>query len=87
MPPTLFQKLFNKRNALSPPPRSSKDDPAFRYVPCVRFGCAVHYCDYGGWDEVVQLENGNISYGGPIADYHRNVYILSETASVSFITF
>ncbi|CAL8399103.1 unnamed protein product [Boreogadus saida] len=31
MPPTLFQKLFNKRNALSPPPRSSKDDPAFSW--------------------------------------------------------
>ncbi|CAL8365557.1 unnamed protein product [Lota lota] len=31
MPPTLFQKLFNKRNALSPAPRSSKDDPAFSW--------------------------------------------------------
>lgn len=31
MPPTLFQKLFNKRNAFSsPPPRCSKEDPAFR---------------------------------------------------------
>ncbi|XP_047462745.1 folliculin-interacting protein 1 isoform X2 [Mugil cephalus] len=30
MPPTLFQKLFNKRNAVSsPPPRCSKEDPAF----------------------------------------------------------
>ncbi|XP_014892970.1 folliculin-interacting protein 1 isoform X3 [Poecilia latipinna] len=32
MPPTLFQKLFNKRNALSsPPPRCSKEDPAFSW--------------------------------------------------------
>ncbi|XP_058483234.1 folliculin-interacting protein 1 isoform X1 [Solea solea] len=32
MPPTLFQKLFNKRNAFSsPPPRCSKDDPAFSW--------------------------------------------------------
>lgn len=31
MPPTLFQKLFNKRNAFSsPPPRCGKEDPAFR---------------------------------------------------------
>ncbi|XP_029925316.1 folliculin-interacting protein 1 isoform X2 [Myripristis murdjan] len=31
MPPTLFQKLFNKRNAFSPPPRCSKEDPAFSW--------------------------------------------------------
>ncbi|XP_067348109.1 folliculin-interacting protein 1 isoform X2 [Channa argus] len=32
MPPTLFQKLFNKRNALSsPPPRCSKEDPDFSW--------------------------------------------------------
>ncbi|XP_037543795.1 folliculin-interacting protein 1 [Nematolebias whitei] len=32
MPPTLFQKLFNKRNALSSPPlRCSKEDPAFSW--------------------------------------------------------
>ncbi|XP_068456537.1 folliculin-interacting protein 1 isoform X2 [Clinocottus analis] len=32
MPPTLFQKLFNKRNAFSsPPPRCSKGDPAFSW--------------------------------------------------------
>ncbi|KAM4547290.1 folliculin-interacting protein 1 isoform 1-T1 [Fundulus diaphanus] len=32
MPPTLFQKLFNKRNALSsPPPRCGKEDPAFSW--------------------------------------------------------
>ncbi|XP_026226177.1 folliculin-interacting protein 1 isoform X1 [Anabas testudineus] len=32
MPPTLFQKLFNKRNAISsPPPRCSKEDPAFSW--------------------------------------------------------
>ncbi|KAM9332524.1 folliculin-interacting protein 1 isoform 2-T2 [Pholidichthys leucotaenia] len=32
MPPTLFQKLFNKRNAVSsPPPRCSKEDPAFSW--------------------------------------------------------
>ncbi|XP_063751008.1 folliculin-interacting protein 1 isoform X2 [Eleginops maclovinus] len=32
MPPTLFQKLFNKKNAfLSPPPRCNKDDPAFSW--------------------------------------------------------
>lgn len=31
MPPTLFQKLFNKRSALSPPPqRCNREDPAFR---------------------------------------------------------
>ncbi|KAM9348736.1 LOW QUALITY PROTEIN: folliculin-interacting protein 1 [Symphorus nematophorus] len=30
MPPTLFQKLFNKKNAFSsPPPRCNKEDPAF----------------------------------------------------------
>ncbi|XP_034062448.1 folliculin-interacting protein 1 isoform X1 [Gymnodraco acuticeps] len=32
MPPTLFQKLFNKKNAFSsPPPRCNKDDPAFSW--------------------------------------------------------
>nr|XP_040038534.1 LOW QUALITY PROTEIN: folliculin-interacting protein 1 [Gasterosteus aculeatus aculeatus] len=32
MPPTLFQKLFNKRNAFSCPlPRCSKEDPAFSW--------------------------------------------------------
>ncbi|XP_035481776.2 folliculin-interacting protein 1 isoform X1 [Scophthalmus maximus] len=32
MPPTLFQKLFNKRNAFSsPPPRCSREDPAFSW--------------------------------------------------------
>uniref|UniRef100_UPI0037E7ABEE folliculin-interacting protein 1 isoform X2 n=1 Tax=Semicossyphus pulcher TaxID=241346 RepID=UPI0037E7ABEE len=32
MPPTLFQKLFNKKNAFSsPPPRCSKEDPAFSW--------------------------------------------------------
>ncbi|XP_041863535.1 folliculin-interacting protein 1 isoform X2 [Melanotaenia boesemani] len=32
MPPTLLQKLFNKKNALSsPPPRCSKEDPAFSW--------------------------------------------------------
>ncbi|KAM9846855.1 folliculin-interacting protein 1 isoform 2-T2 [Aulostomus maculatus] len=32
MPPTLFQKLFNKRNAFSSPPhRGSKEDPAFSW--------------------------------------------------------
>lgn len=32
MPPTLFQKLFNKRNAFpSPPPRCNKGDPAFSW--------------------------------------------------------
>ncbi|XP_038563508.1 folliculin-interacting protein 1 isoform X2 [Micropterus salmoides] len=32
MPPTLFQKLFNKRNALSsPPPRCGKEHPAFSW--------------------------------------------------------
>ncbi|KAF7206333.1 folliculin-interacting protein 1 isoform X1 [Nothobranchius furzeri] len=32
MPPTLFQKLFNKRSAVSsPPPRCSKGDPAFSW--------------------------------------------------------
>uniref|UniRef100_H3DF84 Folliculin interacting protein 1 n=1 Tax=Tetraodon nigroviridis TaxID=99883 RepID=H3DF84_TETNG len=32
MPPTLFQKLFNKRNAFSsPPPRCGKEDPAFSW--------------------------------------------------------
>ncbi|XP_037604195.1 folliculin-interacting protein 1 isoform X2 [Sebastes umbrosus] len=32
MPPTLFQKLFNKRNAFSsPPPRCSKEHPAFSW--------------------------------------------------------
>ncbi|KAJ3589003.1 hypothetical protein NHX12_009853 [Muraenolepis orangiensis] len=31
MAPTLFQKLFNKRNALSPPSRPSKDGPAFSW--------------------------------------------------------
>ncbi|XP_062309150.1 folliculin-interacting protein 1 isoform X1 [Osmerus eperlanus] len=31
MAPTLFQKLFNKRNAFSPPPRCNKEDPAFSW--------------------------------------------------------
>nr|XP_029482959.1 folliculin-interacting protein 1-like isoform X4 [Oncorhynchus nerka] len=31
MPPTLFHKLFNKRNAFSPPPRCNKEDPAFSW--------------------------------------------------------
>ncbi|XP_045080261.1 folliculin-interacting protein 1-like [Coregonus clupeaformis] len=31
MPPTLFQKLFNKRNSFSPPPRCNKEDPAFSW--------------------------------------------------------
>ncbi|XP_034746695.1 folliculin-interacting protein 1 isoform X4 [Etheostoma cragini] len=32
MPPTLFQKLFKQRNAFSsPPPRCSKEDPAFSW--------------------------------------------------------
>ncbi|XP_031729931.1 folliculin-interacting protein 1 isoform X2 [Anarrhichthys ocellatus] len=32
MPPTLFQKLFNKRNAFTlPPTRCSKEDPAFSW--------------------------------------------------------
>ncbi|XP_064838314.1 folliculin-interacting protein 1-like isoform X2 [Oncorhynchus masou masou] len=31
MPPTLFQKLFNKRNSISPPPRCNKEDPAFSW--------------------------------------------------------
>ncbi|XP_017560768.1 folliculin-interacting protein 1 isoform X1 [Pygocentrus nattereri] len=31
MPPTLFHKLFNKRNAFSPPPKCNKDDPAFSW--------------------------------------------------------
>ncbi|XP_034033874.1 folliculin-interacting protein 1 isoform X2 [Thalassophryne amazonica] len=32
MPPTLFQKLFNKRNTFSaPPPRCSKEDPSFSW--------------------------------------------------------
>ncbi|XP_061659870.1 folliculin-interacting protein 1 isoform X2 [Syngnathoides biaculeatus] len=32
MPPTLFQKLFNKRSAFSPPPqRCNKEDPAFSW--------------------------------------------------------
>ncbi|XP_038162747.1 folliculin-interacting protein 1 isoform X1 [Cyprinodon tularosa] len=31
MPPTLFHKLFNKKNALSPPPRCSKEGPAFSW--------------------------------------------------------
>ncbi|KAG9266204.1 folliculin-interacting protein 1 isoform X2 [Astyanax mexicanus] len=31
MPPTLFQKLFNKRGPLSPPPRSSTEDPALSW--------------------------------------------------------
>ncbi|XP_077448447.1 folliculin-interacting protein 1 isoform X2 [Stigmatopora argus] len=32
MPPTLFQKLFNKRSAFSPPPqRCNKDEPAFSW--------------------------------------------------------
>ncbi|KAJ7997170.1 hypothetical protein DPEC_G00226180 [Dallia pectoralis] len=31
MPPTLFQKIFNKRNAFSPPPRCNKEDPAFSW--------------------------------------------------------
>uniref|UniRef100_A0A4W5N5C1 Folliculin interacting protein 1 n=1 Tax=Hucho hucho TaxID=62062 RepID=A0A4W5N5C1_9TELE len=31
MPPTLFHKLFNKRNSFSPPPRCNKEDPAFSW--------------------------------------------------------
>ncbi|XP_028976738.2 folliculin-interacting protein 1 isoform X2 [Esox lucius] len=31
MPPTLFQKIFNKRNAFSSPPRCNKEDPAFSW--------------------------------------------------------
>ncbi|XP_062867486.1 folliculin-interacting protein 1 isoform X2 [Trichomycterus rosablanca] len=31
MPPTLFQKLFNKRNAFSPLPKCQKDEPAFSW--------------------------------------------------------
>ncbi|XP_061608475.1 folliculin-interacting protein 1 isoform X1 [Phyllopteryx taeniolatus] len=32
MPPTLFQKLFNKRSAFSPPPqRGNKEEPAFSW--------------------------------------------------------
>ena len=38
MPPTLFHKLFNKKNAFSPPPKCNKDDPAFRYVSLL-VGC------------------------------------------------
>lgn len=32
MPPTLFHKLFNKRNGFTPPPKCDKDESAFRYV-------------------------------------------------------
>lgn len=32
MPPTLFHKLFNKRNVFTPPPKCDKDESAFRYV-------------------------------------------------------
>lgn len=31
MPPTLFHKLFNKKNVFTPPPKSDKDESAFRY--------------------------------------------------------
>ncbi|MBN3315414.1 FNIP1 protein, partial [Atractosteus spatula] len=31
MPPTLFQKLFNKRNAFSPPPKCAKDEQTFSW--------------------------------------------------------
>ncbi|XP_066572991.1 folliculin-interacting protein 1 isoform X1 [Amia ocellicauda] len=31
MPPTLFQKLFNKRNACSPPPKCSKEEQTFSW--------------------------------------------------------
>ncbi|XP_036380038.1 folliculin-interacting protein 1 isoform X1 [Megalops cyprinoides] len=31
MPPTLFQKLFNKRNAFSPPPKCTKDDHSYSW--------------------------------------------------------
>jgi len=36
MAPTLFHKLFNKKNALSPPAKSSKEDQVFRYVSSFR---------------------------------------------------
>lgn len=32
MPPTLFHKLFNKRNASTPPLKCDKDESAPRYV-------------------------------------------------------
>ncbi|KAG5843304.1 hypothetical protein ANANG_G00149370 [Anguilla anguilla] len=32
MPPTLFQKLFNKRNAFSPPPKCTKDDHSYSWT-------------------------------------------------------
>lgn len=32
MPPTLFHKLFNKRNVFTPPPKCDKDKSAFRYA-------------------------------------------------------
>lgn len=48
MPPTLFQKLFNKRNAFSsPPPRCNKEDPVFRYLfilcVCLQLVCLALY--------------------------------------------
>lgn len=50
MPPTLFQKLFKKGNAFSsPPPRCSKEDPAFRYLcacVCVSGLCVTFYVGY-----------------------------------------